>query len=157
MSVRVQVLNQTLQALRQAASRLRATHGDLTAHFPLTPARLNAMSQIDQERLDALAVRYARCQDLLAPAMRALARAQLEPKADASFLGLHALMQKQGIATTTADWERQRSLRNAVGHEYPDTETIAELLNGIQADIPAILSMVERLSQVGSALIAEHR
>ncbi|WPL19902.1 hypothetical protein Thiowin_05051 [Thiorhodovibrio winogradskyi] len=157
MSVRVQVLEQALQALRQAASRLRATHGDLTAHFPLTSARLNAMSQIDQERLDALAVRYARCQDLLAPAMRALARAQLEPKADASFLVLHALMQKQGIVATTADWERQRSLRNAVGHEYPEAETIADLLNGIQAEIPAILSMVERLSQVASALIAEHR
>lgn len=37
-------------------------------------------------RADALAVRYARCQDLLALAMRALARAQLESKADASFL-----------------------------------------------------------------------
>ncbi|MGQ9659850.1 MAG: hypothetical protein ACUVQI_02635 [Thermochromatium sp.] len=55
------------------------------------------MTPLELERLDALAVRYARCQDLLAPAMRALARAQLEPKADAGFLALHALMQKQGI------------------------------------------------------------
>ncbi|WP_462321305.1 hypothetical protein [Halochromatium sp.] len=115
------------------------------------------MSQIDQERLDALAVRYARCQDLLAPAMRALARMQLEPKADASFLALHALMQKQGIVTTTADWERQRSLRNAVGHEYPDSETIADLLNSIHSETPAVLSIVERLGQVARTLVAENR
>lgn len=156
MSLHAKVLAETVQALSQAAARLRATHGDLAGHFPLTSVRLNAMSQIDQERLDALAVRYARCQDLLAPAMRALARAQLEPKADASFLALHALMQKQGIVATTADWERQRSLRNAVGHEYPDPETIADLLNGIHAETPAILSMVERLCQVASTLVAEH-
>lgn len=157
MSLRAQVLEQALQALRQAASRLRATHGDLAGHFPLTSARLSAMGQIDQERLDALAIRYARCQDLLAPAMRALARAQLEPKADASFLALHALMQKQGIVGTTADWERQRSLRNAVGHEYPDAETIADLLNGIHAEVPGILGIAERLGQVASALVADHR
>jgi hypothetical protein len=146
------VLAETLVALRQAADRLGATHHAVAPHFPLTSTHRTALSQTEQERLDAFAIRYARCQDLLFPAMRALARAQLEPKADASFLALHALMQKQGIVTSTADWERQRALRNAVGHEYPDPDAITDILNGIHAATPEILGVVQRLQQRAATL-----
>ncbi|WP_295879294.1 hypothetical protein [uncultured Thiohalocapsa sp.] len=91
MTDRVTVLAETLAALQQAAARLAATHQGVAQHFPLMPAALAAMPQSDQERLDAYAIRYARCQDLLFPALRALGRAQLEPKADAGFLALHAV------------------------------------------------------------------
>jgi hypothetical protein len=83
--------------------------------------------------------------------MRALGRALLEPRADGSFLDLHALMQKQGIATTVADWERQRALRNAVGHEYPDPSAIADILNGIFAATPEVLEVVRRLGVAAAA------
>jgi hypothetical protein len=152
MTLRRQVLSETIQALSQAADRLEATHVGLAQHFPLSAAGLAALPALEQERLDAFAVRYARCQDRLAPAMRALARAQLEPKGDASFLELHALMQKQGLVGTTADWERQRSLRNAVGHEYPDPNSIVEILNGIHLETPAILTLVERLRHAAAQL-----
>jgi hypothetical protein len=145
------VLAETLAALRQAADRLGATHQGVAHHFPLTSAHRTALPQPEQERLDAYAIRYARCQDLLFPAMRALARAQLEPKADASFLALHGLMQKQGIVTTTADWERQRALGNAVGHEYPDPDAITDILNGLHAATPEILALVQRLQQAAAS------
>lgn len=146
------VLDETLAALRQAADRLRATHQAVAQHFPLKAARLTALQQFEQERLDAYAIRYSRCQDLLFPAMRALARAQLEPKADGSFLELHGLMQKQGIVTSAADWERQRALRNAVGHEYPDPESITDILNGIHAAAPEVLGVVQRLESAAAGL-----
>jgi hypothetical protein len=145
MTPRQQVLAETLRALKQAGARLQATHSGLAERFPLSPSQLAANSELEQERLDAYAVRYARCQDLLVPAMRALARAQLEPKADGNFLALHALMQKQGIVTSTADWERQRSLRNAVGHDYPDPDSLVDILNAIHAETPALLIIIERL------------
>ena len=150
MTLRHQVLAEALTALGQAAMRLDANRRGLADLFPLSIERLANLTPLELERLDALAVRYARCQDLLAPAMRALARAQLEPKADAGFLALHALMQKQGIVTSTADWERQRGLRNAVGHEYPDPSTIVDLLNGIHAETAAVLMIVERLRAAAS-------
>jgi hypothetical protein len=146
------VLSETLVALRHAADRLNATHHGVARYFPLTSAQRTALPQLEQERLDAYAIRYARCQDLLFPAMRALARAQLEPKADASFLALHGLMQKQGIVATTADWERQRALRNAVGHEYPDPDAITDILNGIHAATPQVLGVVQRLRQAAERL-----
>jgi len=153
MSDRHAVLKQTLGALRQAADRLGATHQAVAPAFPLTAARIAALPQSEQERLDAYAIRYARCQDLLFPAMRALARAQLEPKADGSFLELHGLMQKQGIVTSTADWERQRALRNAVGHEYPDPDAITDILNGIRSETPEVLGVMHRL-RVAAARLA---
>ena len=116
------------------------------------PRRPALKQRTEQDPSALCAIRYARCQDLLFPAMRALARAQLEPKADASFLALHALMQKQGIVTSTADWERQRTLRNAVGHEYPDPDAITDILNGIHAATPEILGVVQRLQQCAATL-----
>ncbi|MBK1707307.1 hypothetical protein [Halochromatium glycolicum] len=152
MTLRRQVLAETMDALTQAAERLEMTHAGLAQHFPLSAAGLAALPALEQERLDAYAVRYARCQNLLAPAMRALARAQLEPKADGSFLELHALMQKQGLVGATAEWERLRSLRNAVGHEYPDPDSIVDILNGLRAETPAILELVERLRHAAAQL-----
>ena len=107
-----------------------------------------------QERLDAYAIRYARCQDLLFPTMRALARAQLEPKAEGAFLDLFSLMQKQGVTTRIEDWERQRALRNAVGHEYPDAEEIAGILNTIREAVPEVLAYVNALRRRAEALRA---
>jgi hypothetical protein len=149
------VLDETLVALRQSADRLGATHRAVARSFPLTTVRLTALPQPAQERLDAYAIRYARCQDLLFPAMRALARAQLEPKADGSFLELHGLMQKQGIVTSTADWERQRVLRNAVGHQYPDLDSITDILNGIHAATPEVLGVVQRLREAAARLAGD--
>lgn len=77
--------------------------------------------------------------------MRALGRAQLEPKADRGFLALFALMQKQGVTTNREDWELQRSLQNAVSHEYPDASAITDILNAIRAAVPEVLACVQRL------------
>lgn len=121
-SPRHAVLTETLAALSQAADRLAATHAGIAALFPLTGDALESLSETERERLDAYAIRYARCQDLLFPAMRAFARAQLEPAADRGFLNLFALMQKQGITTVLDDWERQRDLRNAIGRDPPRYE-----------------------------------
>lgn len=152
MTDRLGILTETVNALAQAAAQLGATHATLAGWFPLTAESLRGMDQAEQERLDAYAIRYARCQDLLYPAMRALARAQLEPKADAGFLPLFALMQKQGITTSLDDWERQRGLRNAVGHAYPDAGAVTDILNGIRTAAPEIVELTARLRAAAIAL-----
>lgn len=152
MSPRIQVLNETLAALGQASDRLAATHAGVDGLFPLTVAALEGLPLSEQERLDAYAIRYARCQDLLFPAMRALARAQLEPKADAGFLAVHALMAKQGIVGDLDTWERQRGLRNAVGHEYPDSAAIVDILNGVHAEAAELLRIVHRLHRAAGLI-----
>ncbi len=82
MNDRSAVLQDALAALEQAAQRLRGTHEGLAELFPLTPDGFQALEESKRGRLDAYAIRYARCQVLLFPAMRALGRAQLEPKAE---------------------------------------------------------------------------
>jgi len=138
-SERLAVFQDALGALEQAAARLQATHDGLAALFPLDAKRFDALEESQRERLDAYAIRYARCQDLLFPAMRALGRAQLEPKADRSFLDLYALMQKQDVVGDIEDWERQRSLRNAVSHDYANPTEIVDILNAIRQAAPEVL------------------
>ena len=152
MNDRLAVLHDALASLEQAAQRLQGTHDGLAELFPLTSERFQALDESRRERLDAYAIRYARCQDLLFPAMRALGRAQLEPKAERSFLDLFALMQKQGVVGAVDDWERQRDLRNAVGHEYPNPEEIVDILNGIRAAVPELLGYAVALRQRADAL-----
>ena len=152
MSDRLAVLHDALAALEQAARRLRGTHEGLAELFPLTPGGFQVLDESRRERLDAYAIRYARCQDLLFPAMRALGRAQLEPKAERSFLDLFALMQKQGVVGDISDWERQRGLRNAVSHEYPDPAEITDILNAIREAVPEIPGYLAVLRQRAAVL-----
>jgi hypothetical protein len=142
---RLDVLDEALIALQQAAQRLHTTQESLRELFPLTAEKFETLAEISRERLDAFAIRYARCQDLLYPTMRALGHAQLEPKADKSFLDLFALMQKENIVGDIDDWERQRSLRNAVSHEYPHAQEIVDILNAIAEATPEILAYVGAL------------
>lgn len=76
MSRRLDVLAEAVLALTQAAERLSSTHNGVASLFPLTPRGFEGLPESERERLDAYAIRYARCQDLLAPTMRALGRAQ---------------------------------------------------------------------------------
>ena len=64
MSQRLAVLTDTLAALGQAAERLASTHDGVAALFPLDPATFDTLAEPAKERLDAYAIRYARCQDL---------------------------------------------------------------------------------------------
>jgi hypothetical protein len=91
------VLGKALAALTQAAERLASTQDGIVPLFPLDPTDFQLLPEPARKRLDAYAVRYARCQDRLFPVMRALGGAQLEPRAEQGFLALFALMQKQGI------------------------------------------------------------
>jgi len=151
-SERVQVLGEVLSALHRSAARLTNSHRRLAAHFPLSEERVEALDEDTLERLDAYAIRYSRCQELLYPAMRALGRAQMEPRADRSFLDLFALMRSQGVVGPIEDWERQRSLRKAVAHEYPDATLVADILNGISSATPEILRYVEQIGLRASEL-----
>ena len=152
MSDRLAVLQDALAALEQAARRLRGTHEGLAELFPLTLDGFQVLDESRRERLDAYTIRYARCQDLLFPAMRALGRAQLEPKAERSFLDLFALMQKQGVVGDINDWERQRGLRNAVSHEYPNPAEIVDILNAIREAVPEILRYLTVLREQAAVL-----
>lgn len=154
MSARIDLLAETVERLERAREHLESTHEGLSALFPLTVDRLQSLDAPKLERLDAYAVRYARLQDLLAPAMRALGRAQLEPRADGEFLGLLALMQRQGVVGETDAWERQRSLGNAVAHEYPHPEQVVDILNGIRSAAPEILGYAEALAAGAAEVLA---
>lgn len=155
MSPHLEVLQETLRMIARAGAQLRYTHEQVIGYAPLSPESFAALDENSRERLDAYAVRYARCQDLLYPAMRALGRGLLEPRADGSFLQLFVLMHEQGIVRSTEDWQRQRSLRNAVGHEYPEIEGIIDILNGIAAEVPEILGYIERLQARATALLRD--
>ncbi len=116
-----------------------------SARRPKRKSSTKALDDAQRERLDAHADRSARYQDLVYRALRALGRLTREPKAGRSFLALHAVMEKAGVADSIETWDRQRALCNAVGHAYPQVDRIVDMLNGIVASVPLILAYPERI------------
>lgn len=88
--------------------------------LPIEPARLDALSEDDKDRLDAFRVRFIELQDLLgAKLFRAVLA--LEEEKTGSLLDTLNAMEKRGVIPSVTRWVELRRLRNGLSHEYPAT------------------------------------
>lgn len=106
------------QCARHAAV-LRAALAELPA--PLTALHLERPDPGLVRLIDQFVLRYTKLQDTLgSQVLRTFAVSALrEPVEDAAFVDVLNLLERRGFASAAA-WAAQRSLRNALTHEYPD-------------------------------------
>ena len=145
-------------ALDRAAANLGFTLERVEAVLPLTTAKVAALSPEARERLDALAARFARCQQMAGNAFKALALLEAEPQS--RFIDLLALMQKRGLIESIAAWDLQRELRNDAGHVYFATDAeFADFHNAVSEAAPGVVDYARRLRDyaigLGIAPVAE--
>jgi len=74
------------------------------------------LSDDDLLLLDALCVRFSRCQDLIGPCLRSLA--YLENPAPKNYDTILAVMHERGVINLLINWKLQRALRNEGVHIY---------------------------------------
>ena len=132
------------------------TLGRVAPLLPLTEAGIAGLSPDERERLDALATRFARCQQMAGAAFKTLALLEAEPQA--RFIDLLALMQKRGLIESIAAWDAQRDLRNDIGHVYIGTDgDAAAFLTAIGNLAPAVAAYAARLRGYAATLgIGDH-
>jgi hypothetical protein len=133
------------QALQSAAQNLRFTYSRIRTWLPEGRPVPTGLSSDKCEQLDALAIRYARCQQMAGQAFKALALLEAEPQE--RFIDLLALMVKRGLVESIETWNRQRDLRNDAGHIYLATEKdFADYYTSLLAAAPGVAAYAERLT-----------
>lgn len=109
-------------ALAQCARHAAVMQGALAAMpMPLTVGHLTHADAELVRLIDQFVLRYTKLQDTLGThVLRQFALLVLqEPLEDAAFIDVLNLLEKRGFLGAK-QWAAQRSLRNALTHEYPD-------------------------------------
>jgi len=144
-SLYLPAFRESLDLLGRATGNLRFTLERVSRFLPLDAATVQALAPEALERLDALEIRFARCQQMAGQAFKALALLESEPQS--RFIDLLALMQKRGLIESIATWDAQRDLRNDIGHVYlPNHADFARFHNALAEAAPGVAAYAGRLA-----------
>jgi hypothetical protein len=143
--------DEALAALERAAANLAFTLERTAGLLPLTAVTAAALAPEARERLDALATRFARCQQMAGQAFKALSLVEAEPQS--RFIDLLAMMQKRGLIDDIETWNRQRDLRNDTGHVYFATDAeFAAFHSAMVLAAPAVIDYARRLREYAAGI-----
>jgi hypothetical protein len=136
-----------LDALRQCAlhAQRMGSASDRIA-FPIAVSQLAAHDEALITLTDQFVFRYTKLQDTLGEQVlrQFCTDVLLEPVDDAAFADILALLERRGYLSE-ADWRIQRSMRNALTHEYPEqTAWQAEALNRAHGLAQQLLNWLNR-------------
>ena len=137
-------LNNWSEAIR-TAERLQISLRRLKANFPLDGKELKDPSDDLIDGLDAFRVRYSDLQDCIGNKIfRGILL--LEEETPASTLAVLNKMEKRKIIHTVDAWRKQREIRNAFAHDYPNKESDkAEALNAAWETAPAMIALLKSI------------
>jgi hypothetical protein len=131
--------------LREAGihtNRLKETLEVLNHYYPIDYDK----SENLKDKLDVLAFRFAKLQDLIG---NKIFREYLEtiefPTAGQSFLELLKELEKENIVGIDK-WSEFRSVRNSIAHDYPYEENDKiEAINYLIVNIPYLINIIEKI------------
>ena len=123
--------------------RLKEILEDLKNFYPLD---IDSLEEIDKDKLDAFAFRFAKLQDLLGAK---IFREYLEyvnfPTQDKNFLELLKELNKEGIVDIDK-WAEFRSVRNSIAHDYPyDESEKIEAINYLIKNIEYLFEVTKKI------------
>lgn len=115
------ILASNLQACSQRIEKLRYSLQKNAALFPLTPARLASLTEVQEESIDALILRYSQCISMMQDQLfRGIAYLEQEDISDKSNRDKTLLMEKLGAIKSAEDFGTAALLRNKFSHHYPE-------------------------------------
>lgn len=135
--------------------RLRDVLASLKELYPLTTEKFLSLSLADKDRLDALAFRFAKLQDLLGTKIfREYLTVLQYPVEDKNFLEILKELDKENIVDIDL-WSEFRGVRNAISHDYPledddKVEAINYLIDHIEELMQVAYNIKEKLEAIRS-------
>jgi hypothetical protein len=115
------MLNASLLACAQRIGKLRQSVGKTHGLFPLTIARAQALTDDEEESIDALILRYSQCVSMIQDQIfRGIAFLEQEDIGDKSNRDKALLMEKLGAIQSATEFGTAALLSNKFAHHYPD-------------------------------------
>ena len=123
--------------------RLREILKYLKKFYPLD---IDSLEEIDRDKLDAFAFRFAKLQDLLgAKIFREYLESINFPTQDKNFLELLKELDKEGIVNLDK-WAEFKSVRNSIAHDYPyDEDEKIESINYLIKNIEYLFDVTQKI------------
>jgi len=129
-------------------TRLTDVLDDLKQSYPLTVEKFHSLSSSKKDKLDVLAFRFAKLQDLLGTKIFREYLAVLQyPVEDKNFLEILKELDKEKILDIDL-WSELRGVRNAISHDYPSEEDEkVEAINYLIQHIEALVAIVQKIKE----------
>jgi len=129
-------------------NRLRDVLSSLTKLYPLTVDKFHVLESSDKDKLDVLAFRFAKLQDLLGTKIfREYLSVLQYPVEDKNFLELLKELDKEKILNIDL-WSEFRGVRNSISHDYPSEEDEkVEAINYLIQHIEELICVTQNIKE----------
>ena len=135
-----------LKEAKMHIERLKSAQKRLHRFYPLDCKKIAALSPEDLDKLDVLAFRFAKLQDLLGSKIfREYLWVVRFPTEGKDFLTLLKELEKEEIVDIDL-WSEFRAVRNSLAHDYPyDDEEKIEAINYLIEKIDDLIDITKKI------------
>ncbi len=129
-------------------NRLEDVLPKLRVIYPLDIDKFNFLALEDKDRLDVLAFRFAKLQDLLGTKIfREYLMVLQYPVEDKNFLEILKELDKEKIIDIDL-WSEFRGVRNSIAHDYPsEKEEKVEAVNYLIKHIDKLMGVIQKIKE----------
>ncbi|MBU0501287.1 MAG: hypothetical protein KJ558_11090 [Gammaproteobacteria bacterium] len=142
MSSELNILLANIAACGQRIEKLTYSLNKNREIFPITLARAEALTDEQEESIDALILRYSQCVSMIQDQIfRGIAYVEQEDLSDKSNRDKARLMEKLGAIQSADDFGTAAILRNKFSHHYPEEADLRiERLNLVVAEADYVIA-----------------
>lgn len=142
MSSELDILLANIAACGQRIQKLAYSLNKNRAMFPITLARVEALTDDQEESIDALILRYSQCVAMIQDQIfRGIAYVEREDLSDKSNRDKTRLMEKLGAIQSADDFGTAAILRNKFSHHYPEEASLRiERLNLVVTEAEYVIA-----------------
>lgn len=142
------IFRTSLEATWNVGRRLAYSRASVAALMPMSPDRLDRITEAEEERLDALLFRFSSAFSMIQDQLfKSISIVEGEDISTSSRRDVANLMEKLGAIPSSSDISALSALHNKVSHVYPDhPEKLAEILNRIHQNAEVLLGVMRDLS-----------
>jgi len=141
-----------LEEAKKHQEKIEKAKKVLQSRSPFDEATMEGLTEIEKDKLDVLAFRFAKLQDLMG---EKIFRLYLELNAVSTkrpFVELLSMLEKEGMLDVD-EWIALREARNALAHEYPyHVQALVESINYLLSHTDLLFDILDRIERRLDAL-----
>jgi len=119
----------------------------LEKYYPFTIDTLEELNEIEKDKLDVLAFRFAKLQDLIGEKIFRNILNLMGFNTQKPFIEILAEFERENILEINK-WIALRNARNSISHEYPDSQELIDGINFLIQDSNYLILVFEKLKRL---------